>query len=62
MDKPTKILLTGLILGATLFIGLQLLNFLNYGIHALNFFFSFIGLIIFLLSGFFFVSMKTAKW
>ena len=59
MDRPTKIIFAGLTVGAALFIGLQLLNLFEYGIRALNSFFSFVGLIIFIISVFFFLSMKT---
>lgn len=62
MDRPTKIIFAGLTIGVTLFIGLQLLNLIEYGIRALNSFFSFVGLIIFIISSIFLLSIKTTRF
>jgi len=61
MDRPTRIIYAGLITGLLLFMIFFLLTLLSYPVvsTALNNFLTMIGLILFFISGFFYVSMKT---
>jgi hypothetical protein len=63
MQKPLMIILTGLIGGALLAIGLYIANFLDFAPLGVPFnnFFIMVGVIVFLISGFFLLSMETLK-
>jgi hypothetical protein len=63
MDKPLLIILAGLAIGALLGAGLYiatLLGFTPVG-EDFNNFFTMVGVIIFFISGFFLISMKTLQ-
>ena len=62
MDRPKIITITGIIVGAILFIGFYLSDMLNYnliGIPPLEEFIAMIGILILIISGFFYFSLKT---
>ena len=64
MDKPKAITLSGIIVGALLFIGFYLSNEFNYhiiGIPSLEEFIAMIGILIFIICGFFYFSLKTSN-
>jgi len=64
MDRPTRIVYSGVFTGLILFIGFSLMTFtgiLPFG-GALNNFFIMIGIILCFISGFFLLSLKTAKY
>ncbi|MFO8077774.1 MAG: hypothetical protein R6U21_03940 [Thermoplasmatota archaeon] len=63
MNKPEKIIIAGLIIGLVFFSGFRLLNFLKITPigKPLNDFFSVAGLILFFISGFFYISLETLK-
>ncbi len=62
VDKTTKITLLGIILGAFIFIGFYLsalYDFKIIGIPPLEEFIAMLGVLIFIISGFFYFSLKT---
>ena len=62
MDRPKIIAISGIIVGALLFIGFYLSDILNYnliGIPSLEDFIAMIGILILIISGFFYFSLKT---
>jgi hypothetical protein len=62
MDRPKTIAIIGIIAGAILFIGFYLANILKYsiiGIPPLEEFIAMIGILVFIISGFFYFSLKT---
>ncbi|MFE3846165.1 hypothetical protein ACFL1L_04840 [Thermoplasmatota archaeon] len=62
MDKTTKITLLGIILGAFIFIGFYLSSLYDLniiGIPPLEEFIAMLGVLIFIISGFFYFSLKT---
>jgi hypothetical protein len=64
MDRPTRIVFSGVIAGLILFIGFSLMTFANitpFG-SAFNNFFIMLGIILSFISGFFLLSLKTAKY
>ena len=63
MKKPLMIILTGMISGSFLAVGLYLANFLEITPLGVSFnnFFIMVGVIVFLLGGFFLLSMETLK-
>lgn len=63
MDRPTKIVLSSMIIGLILFVGFQLLTFINVaplGI-AFNNFFAMFGIILSFIAGFFYFSSRTVQ-
>lgn len=63
MDRATKIVIIGMIAGLALFIGFEILSFIELaplGI-AFNNFFTMVGVILFFIAGFFYLSMKTIQ-
>ena len=61
MDRPTKVVTMGMFTGLLLFIGFELLTIFKItplGI-SLNNFFSVVGILIFFITGFFYLSLKT---
>ena len=63
MNKPEKIVLAGMIIGLVFFSVFRILNYLDITpiAKALNEFFSVFGLIVFFISGFFYISMETLR-
>jgi len=63
MKKPLMIILVGMISGSLLSVGLYIANFLEITPLGVSFnnFFIMVGVIIFLISGFFLLSMETLK-
>ncbi len=64
MDKITKITLIGFISGILLFLGFYISSLFNYsiiGIPPLEDFIAMIGVLLFIISGFFYFSLKTMK-
>jgi len=64
MNKISEILITGIIVGAILFIGFFISSYTKnsiLGIPSLEEFISMIGLIVLFISGFFLISLKTNK-
>jgi hypothetical protein len=62
MDKTRKIIFTGIILGALLFLAFYLSSLYNYsiiGIPPLEEFIAMVGVLLFIISGFFYFSLKT---
>lgn len=63
MKRPEIIILTGLVIGLLLFICLNVFVFFEiapFGM-AFNNFFAMVGLIVFFISGFFYISYKTTN-
>ena len=63
MDKPTKLILMGMMIGLIFFIGFYTLTLIEYmplGI-AFNHFFTMLGVVLFFITGFFYASLKTVK-
>ena len=63
MDRATKIVIIGMIAGLALFIGFEILSFIELaplGI-AFNNFFTMVGVILFFIAGFFYLSMNTIQ-
>lgn len=63
MQRPLKIIILGLLVGIFMAIGFYIANYLEITPmgRAFNNFFAMVGVIIFLISGFFFISMKTLQ-
>jgi hypothetical protein len=63
MNKPEKIVIVGMITGLLFFGGFRLMNFVNITPieRPFNDFFSVVGLILFFISGFFYISHVTLK-
>ena len=62
MDKTSKITLWGIMSGALIFIGFYISSLYNYhiiGIPPLEEFIAMLGVLLFIISGFFFFSLKT---
>jgi hypothetical protein len=62
MDKTGKITLAGFIIGIMLFLGFYLSSLYNYsiiGIPPLEEFIAMVGVLLFIISGFFYFSYKT---
>jgi hypothetical protein len=62
MDRLKTITIIGIIFGAILFLGFYISNVLNYniiGIPSLRNFIAMIGILVFIISGFFYFSLKT---
>ncbi|MCK5300256.1 MAG: hypothetical protein KAJ21_00035 [Thermoplasmatales archaeon] len=62
MDKTTKITLVGIIFGALIFLGFYLASQNYYsiiGIPPLEEFIAMVGVLLFIISGFFYFSLKT---
>jgi hypothetical protein len=62
MDKTAKITLAGIIIGILIFLGFYLSSLYNYsiiGIPSLEEFIAMIGVLLFIISGFFYFSYKT---
>ena len=62
MDKPETITIIGIIIGAFLFLGFYISNVLNLtiiGLPSLEDFIAMIGILVFIISGFFYFSLKT---
>ena len=63
VDRTTKIIILGIIIGAFLFLGFYITSFYGYhliGIPLLEEFIAMCGIILFIISGFFLVSLRTA--
>jgi hypothetical protein len=61
MDRVTRVVVLGMIAGIALFIGFEILSLIEVeplGI-AFNNFFTMVGVILFFIAGFFYLSMKT---
>ena len=61
MERATRIVVLGMIAGLVLFIGFEIMSFIELvplGI-AFNNFFTMVGVILFFIAGFFYLSMKT---
>lgn len=63
MQKPMMIVLSGMIVGLILAFGLILARYVGFAPlgDSFNNFFAMVGIIIFFISGFFFISMKTFR-
>jgi len=62
LDKPKTITIIGIILGAFLFLGFYISNVFNFdiiGVPSLENFIAMIGILVFIISGFFYFSLKT---
>jgi len=62
MDKTSKITLVGIMAGALIFIGFYISSLYNYhiiGIPPLEEFIAMLGVLLFIISGFFYFSLKT---
>lgn len=63
MNKPLMIILAGLLIGSFLAIGLYITTMMGFTPVGEDFnnFFTMVGIIVFLISGFFLISMKTLQ-
>jgi hypothetical protein len=63
LDKPTKIVAMGMIVGLILFIGFYTMSVIHYAPlgNAFNNFFTMVGIILFFIAGFFYASLKTVN-
>jgi hypothetical protein len=64
VNRTTTILVTGIIIGVIMFLGIFLTSFYGYsllGIQPLEEFLAMCGLLAFLISGFFLISLKTNR-
>ncbi|MHA2431137.1 MAG: hypothetical protein ACXACC_08940 [Promethearchaeota archaeon] len=63
MDKPTRVVLMGMFIGLFLFIGFEVLTFAGIAPLGIPFnnFLTMIGVILFFIAGFFYLSLKTIK-
>lgn len=63
MDKPTRVVLMGMFIGLFLFIGFEVLTFAGIAPLGIPFnnFFTMIGVILFFIAGFFYLSLKTIQ-
>ena len=63
MDRPTRLVLLGMILGLLLFIWFELFSIFNIEPlgRAFNNFFTMVGVILFFIAGFFYLSMRTIQ-